>query len=119
VEVLNHADTLLYTTDKALVELGDKITAEEREKVKKAGDELREVIKSDDQDAVKSKMDALTKEMSTVSTRIYQEAAAAQQAAQQAAGPQQAEQQAPPAEDDKKGQGGKGDFTDADYHIVD
>ena len=53
------------------------------------------------------------KEMSAVSTRIYQEAAAAQQAA----GAQQAQQQAPPPGDDKKGS--KGDFTDADYHIVD
>ena len=120
VETLNQADTLLYTTDKSLVELGDKITAEEREKVKKASDELREAMKGDDPAALKAKMDALMKEMSTVSTRIYQEAAAAQQqaaGAQQAAG-QQAEQ-APPSGDDKKDKGGKGDFTDADYHIVD
>jgi molecular chaperone DnaK len=118
VEMLNQADTLLYTTDKTLVELGDKISAEEREKVKKASDELREVVKGDDQAAIKAKMDALMKEMSTVSTRIYQEAAAAQQAA----GAQQADQeqqQAPPPGDDKKDKGGKGDFTDADYHIVD
>jgi molecular chaperone DnaK len=113
VETLNQADTLLYTTDKTLVELGDKITAEEREKVKKASDELRETIKGDDLAAIKAKMDALVKEMSTVSTRVYQEAAAAQQAA----GAQTAQQQAPPPGDDKKG--GKGDFTDADYHIVD
>ncbi len=113
VETLNQADTLLYTTDKSIIELGDKVTAEEREKVKKAADELREVVKGDDMEAIKAKMDALVKEMSTVSTRIYQAAAAEQQAAQA----QQA--QAPPPGDDKKDQGGKGDFTDADYHIVD
>jgi molecular chaperone DnaK len=110
VETLNQADNLLYTTDKTIIELGDKVTAEEREKVKKASDELRETLKSDDIAAIKAKMDALVKEMSTVSTRIYQ-AAAAEQQAQQA--------QAPPPGDDKKDQGGKGDFTDADYHIVD
>ncbi|OPY28136.1 MAG: molecular chaperone DnaK [Methanomassiliicoccales archaeon PtaU1.Bin030] len=110
VETLNQADTLLYTTDKTVIELGDKVTAEEREKIKKASDELRETMKSDDLAAIKAKMDALVKEMSTVSTRIYQ-AAAAEQQAQQA--------QAPPPGDDKKDQGGKGDFTDADYHIVD
>ncbi|MDW5561906.1 MAG: molecular chaperone DnaK [Methanomassiliicoccus sp.] len=116
VETLNQADTLLYTTDKSLVELGDKITAEEREKVKKASDELREAMKADDPENLKAKMDILMKEMSAVSTRIYQEAAAAQQAA----GAQGAEQpqQAPPS-DDKKDKGEKGDFTDADYHIVD
>jgi len=110
VETLNQADTLLYTTDKTVIELGDKVTAEEREKIKKASDELRETLKSDDIAAIKAKMDALVKEMSTVSTRIYQ-AAAAEQQAQQA--------QAPPPGDDKKDQGGKGDFTDADYRIVD
>ncbi len=110
VETLNQADTLLYTTDKTVIELGDKVTAEEREKIKKASDELRETLKSDDIAAIKAKMDALVKEMSTVSTRIYQ-AAAAEQQAQQA--------QAPPPGDDKKDQGGKGDFKDADYHIVD
>jgi molecular chaperone DnaK len=112
VETLNQADTLLYTTDKSIIELGDKITAEERDKVKLAGDELREAMKSDDLAAIKAKMDALMKEMSAVSTRIYQAAAAQQQ------GPQgQPEQQPPPSQDDKKD--GKGDFTDADYHIVD
>lgn len=110
VETLNQADTLLYTTDKTIIELGDKVTAEERDKIKKASDELREVLKSDDLEAIKAKMDALVKEMSTVSTRIYQAAAAEQQAQQS---------QAPPPGDDKKDQGGKGDFTDADYHIVD
>jgi len=110
VETLNQADTLLYTTDKTIIELGDKVTGEERDKIKQASDELREVLKSDDLEAIKAKMDALVKEMSTVSTRIYQAAAAEQQAQQS---------QAPPPGDDKKDQGGKGDFTDADYHIVD
>ena len=114
VETLNQADTLLYTTDKSLIELGEKVTTEEREKVKKAGDELREAMKGDDLAAIKAKMEGLVKEMSTVSTRIYQAAAAEQQAAQQ----QQQPQQAPP-EPDKKDKGDKGDFTDADYHIVD
>ncbi|MBI0582677.1 MAG: molecular chaperone DnaK [Methanomassiliicoccus sp.] len=117
VEVLNQADTMLYTTDKTLIELGDKITAEERDKVKQAADALREVVKGDDLAVIKEKMDILMKEMSTVSTRIYQEAAAAQQQAQQA--PPGSQGQAPPPGDDKKDQGGKGDFTDADYHIVD
>jgi molecular chaperone DnaK len=115
VETLNQADTLLYSTDKSLIELGDKITTEERDKVKKAGDELREAMKSDDLAAIKTKMDALMKEMSAVSTRIYQAAAAQQQGQQGQQG--QPEQPQPPSEDDKKD--GKGDFTDADYHIVD
>jgi molecular chaperone DnaK len=118
VETLNQADTLIYTTEKTLIELGDKVTAEEREKVQKASEEVKEAMKTDDIVAIKAKVDALMKEMSAVSTRIYQAAAAAQQQAQQAQQASQ-EQQAPPPGDDKKDQGGKGDFTDADYHIVD
>jgi molecular chaperone DnaK len=115
VEALNQADTLIYTTEKTLIELGDKVTAEEREKVQKASEEVKAAMKTDDVAAIKAKVDALMKEMSAVSTRIYQ-AAAAQQQAQQA---QQPQQEAPPPGDGKKDQGGKGDFTDADYHIVD
>ncbi len=110
VELMNQADTLLYTSDKTLEDLGDKVTAEEKEKVNKAADELREAMKTDDADAVKAKLDALTKELTAVSTRIYQEAAAQQPQQGEPAGPSQ-----PGAED----KGGKGDFTDADYHIVD
>jgi molecular chaperone DnaK len=66
-------------------------------------------MKADDLANLKAKMDALMKEMSAVSTRIYQAAAAQHQSAQQ---------QAPPPGEDKKDEG-KGDFTDADYHIVD
>jgi molecular chaperone DnaK len=112
VETLNQADTLVYTTEKTMVELGDKVTSDEREKIKKASEELKEAMKGEDLANLKAKMDALMKEMSAVSTRIYQAAAAAQQQSQQAPPP-------PPADDDKKDQGGKGDFTDADYHIVD
>jgi len=115
VETLNQADTLVYTTEKTLVELGDKVSAEEREKINKASEELKEAMKGDDLAGIKAKMDVLVKEMSAVSTRIYQAAAAAQQQAQA----QQAAPQPPPSDDDKKDKGGKGDFTDADYHIVD
>jgi len=110
VELLNQADTLLYTSEKTLGELGDKVTAEEREQVTKAAEALREAMKGDDAAAIKAKLDELMKAMSAVSTRIYQ-AAAAQQA------PPQGGQQA--AGEAAAGQGDKGDFTDADYHIVD
>ena len=108
VEVLNQADTLLYTSEKTLGELGDKVTADEREKVKAASEALREAMKGEDMETIKSKLDGLMKEMAAVSTRIYQAAAA-----------QQAPQTPQPPQDETKGTGGKGDFTDADYHIVD
>jgi molecular chaperone DnaK len=115
VETLNQADSLIYNSEKTMVELGDKVTSEEREKVKTAADALREAMKADNIDDIKAKMDAMMKEMSAVSTRIYQAAAAAAQQAPPQPGPQTP----PPSGDDKKDQGDKGDFTDAHYHIVD
>ncbi len=113
VEVMNQADSMLYTSEKTLSELGDKVTAEEKDKIEKATDELRETIKTDKVEDVKARMDALMKEIAAVTTRIYQQAAA------------ESQQQSPPGEtaqppsDEKKDEGGSGGYTDADYHIVD
>lgn len=116
IEILNQADTLIYTTEKSLNDLGEKVTSEERAKISAAVDDLKAAVKEDNVDNVKTKMDALIKEMGPITTRIYQEAAAAQQAAQQAQAGNQ--QQTPP--DSGAGSNGKGDgFTDANYRIVD
>src|SRR5437588_582545 len=54
-EARNTADQLTYQVDKALVEYGDKVPAEERDAVSSANDELKEALKGDDVDAIKSK----------------------------------------------------------------
>ena len=112
VEVINQADTLIYTTEKTMVDAGDKITSEEREKVQKAISELKEAVKTGDMDQIKAKIEALTKELYQVSTRVYAEAAKAGQ---------QSQAQSPPPNDQppKGGQDQKGDFVDSDYKIVD
>ena len=108
VELINQADTLLYTTEKTLSEMGDKVTSDERERISKASEELRTALGSGDVTVIKSKMDALTKEIYQVSSRIYQ-ATASQRSAE--------------GEEKKGGEsGGKGDgkdYMDADFHIVD
>ena len=116
IEILNQADTLIYTTEKSLNDLGEKVTSEERAKISAAVDDLKAAVKEDNVDNVKTKMDALIKEMEPITTRIYQEAAAAAQAAQQTQAGNQ--QQAPP--NSGAGNGGNDDgFTDANYRIVD
>ncbi|HOL07640.1 MAG TPA: Hsp70 family protein, partial [Methanomassiliicoccaceae archaeon] len=110
VELMNQADTLLYTSTKTLEDLGDKVTAEEKDKINKAAEELREAMKAEDIDAVKGKVEALTKELAAVSTRIYQEAAAQE--------PPQGGQSTGPSQS-QSGSKDKGDYTDADYRIVD
>jgi len=113
VDLMNQADSLIYNTEKMLVEHADKISSEEREKIQKAIEELKEASKGGDASAIKAKIDALTKEMYAVSARVYAEAsqkAQGQQPGQQAAGG------SPPPDD---GKGGKDGYVDADFKIVD
>jgi molecular chaperone DnaK len=119
IETINQADTLIYTTEKTLVEQTDKISAEEREKVQKAITELKEAMKGEDQTNLKAKIDALTKEMYAISTRLYSEASK-KTGEQHAPGPGgQGPQGAGPEEAQGGQENGKGDYRDADYKIVD
>jgi molecular chaperone DnaK len=119
IETINQADTLIYTTEKTLVEQTDKISAEEREKVQKAITELKEAMKGEDQTNLKAKIDALTKEMYAISTRLYSEASK-KAGEQHAPGPGgQGPQGAGPEEAQGGQENGKGDYRDADYKIVD
>src|SRR5690606_28023623 len=89
-EARNQADTLLYSVDKTLKDLGeDKVTASEREAIDKAKEELRRAMEGDDVEEIKKKTEALSKALYDVTTRIYQQAGA-QQASGQAGGGSQA-----------------------------
>lgn len=104
VEIINQADQLTYATEKALSELGEQASNEERTKVEALINDVREEIKKGDAAAIKTKMEALQKEFYAISTRIYQSMAQKQQAE----GPQQ--QGSAPKDDN---------VVDADYKIVD
>ena len=92
VDTRNSADQLVYTTEKALSEMGDKVTEDEKKDITAASDALKEALKGTDLEAIKAKQDELQKKFYAVSERVYKEAAAAQQAAQGGAqaGPQDA-----------------------------
>jgi len=121
IETINQADTLIYTTEKTLVEQTEKISSDEKEKVQKAISELKEAMKGADIAVIKAKVDALTKEMYSISTRLYSEASKKAGEQQHAQGPgAQGPQDAGPEEGQGQQQeGGKGDYRDADYKIVD
>ena len=84
IEVRNNADSIIYTSEKTLEELGDKVTADVKSSVEEKVAELRELISGDDIAAIKEKTDDLSKVVQDIGARIYQQAAAEQQAAQQA-----------------------------------
>jgi molecular chaperone DnaK len=84
IEVLNQADSLLYTAEKTKKDLADKIGKEQVEKIDKAEAELRETLSSKDVNKIKAKSEALTKVLQEVGTVVYQQAAAAAKQAEQA-----------------------------------
>lgn len=110
IEVRNNADSMIYTAEKSLEDLKDKISDDEKSKIEDLVKELRELIPGDDIAAIKDKTEELTKIVQEIGAKIYQDAQAAQQA-QEGAGNQDGGNQDPNA-------GSNDDDTiDADYEV--
>jgi len=76
-DTLNQADSLLYSVDRTLQDLGDKVKDAERQRIKEAQDALRKAMdEGADVQVLKDKMEALSKALHDVTTRVYQEGAA-------------------------------------------
>ncbi|TYP54984.1 molecular chaperone DnaK [Thermosediminibacter litoriperuensis] len=71
VEAKNHADSLIYQSEKMLDELKDKIKPEEAEKVRKEIENVKKAIESDDVEKIKKATDDLTKAFYDISSRLY------------------------------------------------
>ncbi|MBR6023998.1 MAG: molecular chaperone DnaK [Methanobrevibacter sp.] len=109
IEVRNNADSLIYTSEKTLDELGDKVSEDEKSNVEKLVGELRELIAGEDIEAIKSKTEELEKVIQEIGAKIYQQAQAEAQAQQAAGQDPNAGAQDAPADDD--------DTIDADYKV--
>ncbi|WP_368900648.1 molecular chaperone DnaK [Oceanobacillus oncorhynchi] len=107
VELRNQADQLVFTTDKTLKDLGDKVSDEDKQQAEAARDELKEALESNDQEQIKAKKEALEEKVQQLSAKLYEQV---QQEAQEAQGAQGAE--------NAEGQQGD-DVVDADYTEVD
>jgi molecular chaperone DnaK len=108
IEVRNNADSMIYTSEKTLEELGEQVPAEQKENVEKLVAELREMVAGDDIAAIKAKTEELTKVVQEIGAAIYQQAQQAQ--AQQ----EQTQQEGQPG---AEGQKGNDDTIDADYEV--
>ena len=104
VQARNAADALIHATTRAMADLGDKVTGEERAQVESAANDLKEALKGDDLAAIEAKTKALSDASGDIAQRAYQEA-------QQQAG---AGEQAPPP-----GSGSDDGVVDADFDEVD
>jgi molecular chaperone DnaK len=80
-EVRNNADNLAYQAEKNLAELGDKVSAEDKAQVERDIEAVKEALKGDDTDRIKSATDALMQSFQRVGQAVYQQAQAQDQAA--------------------------------------
>ncbi len=82
VEVLNNAETLVYSTEKLFKEMEGKIDKSKISTVQKMIDELKDLLKPEkkDVDAIKKKMDEINEKVQAISTELYQKVAQEQQA---------------------------------------
>ncbi|CAM2754672.1 molecular chaperone DnaK [Salinicoccus roseus] len=80
VDLRNEADQLVFTTDKTIEDLGDKVDAEEKEKAESAKEDLKKALEGSDMDEIKSKKEALEQIVQGMSMKLYEQMAQEQQA---------------------------------------
>ncbi len=117
VEVMNEADTLVYSTEKSMKELGDKLSAEEKEKVEKAVADVRKAMESGDVAEIKAKTEALTQASHKLAEELYKTTAAA--GAQGASGAETQGSAAAGESPHSSGEAKSGSVEDVDYEVVD
>ena len=75
VDTHNAADQAIYQTEKALNELGDKVSESEKAPVQAALEDLKTKNKGNDIEAIKAATDAVQKAFYAISEKLYQQAA--------------------------------------------
>jgi len=75
VEVKNEADTLVYSTEKSLEELGDKIPAEEKSAIETELATCKKASEGEDVDAIRSAIEALSKVSHKLAEEMYKKSA--------------------------------------------
>jgi molecular chaperone DnaK len=101
IEVKNTAESLVYSTEKTLEELGDKISGEEKAQVEEEVANTKKAIEANDVEQMKEASDKLTKVFGEVAQKLYSQA-----------NPNGAQAGGPSVDED-------GNVVDADYKVED
>jgi len=110
-ELKNRADTMIYTAEKTLKEMGDKLTADQKSAIEAEVKSLREALGREDASRINEAMEKLTKVLYEATTKIYQQAGPRPE---EKGGSDQAM-----GGSEGGGKGGKEKVVDADYKVVD
>jgi molecular chaperone DnaK len=75
VETRNKADALVHSSEKALVDLGDKVDAAERARVEGAIADLKGALKSEDKSVIETKARVLSEAAAGIAQKVYEQQA--------------------------------------------
>ncbi|MCL4473348.1 MAG: molecular chaperone DnaK [Actinobacteria bacterium] len=105
VEAKNNGENLIYSTEKSIKEMGDKVDADTKAGIDSATADLRKAMEGDDTDEIKAKTEALLNASHKLAEAVYQQAQSSSQSGGETSG------SAETAEDEV--------VEDADYEIID
>ncbi|WP_159883794.1 molecular chaperone DnaK [Paenibacillus puerhi] len=105
VEARNNADQLVYSVDKTIKDLGDKVEQAEIDKANEAKEKLKKALEGDNLEEIKAASEELTQVVQQLSVKLYEQAAQAQGGGEAGGEPQ--------------GSSKKDNVVDADYEVVD
>ena len=110
VDIKNQAESLVFQSEKAIKDFGDKVSASEKAPIQAKIDELKKAIESGNTADMKAKTDELQQAVYELSSKVYQAAGAQAQGAQDA-GPA-------PESNDAGAKSDDNGFVDADFTDV-
>lgn len=108
VDVRNNADSMVFQSEKALKDLGDKIESDDKAKIEAEINKVKEALKGTDIETIKKATEDLSKAFYDISAKIYQQNPGA-------AGPDMGGDPGQQAD----GASGQENVYDADYKVVD
>jgi len=103
-EVRNNADNLVYTTERTLKDVGDKLAPADKEAIEKAAADVKEALKGSDTEQIKKAHEELLQQSYKIGQAVYEQ-----------------QQQAASGNSDEAaaaGEGGGDDVVDADFEVV-
>jgi molecular chaperone DnaK len=104
-EARNQADQLVYTVDKTIRDLGDKVDKSEIDKANEAKEKVKKAMEGNDIEQIRKTTEELTQIVQQLSVKLYQQASSGQTQAGQAGG--------------EAGGKARDNVVDADYEVVD
>ncbi|HEY4602686.1 MAG TPA: molecular chaperone DnaK [Cerasibacillus sp.] len=73
VDLRNEADQLIFTTDKTIKDLGEKVSDDDKQKAEAAKEDLKKALEGEDLEEIKVKKTALEEQVQQLSVKLYEQ----------------------------------------------